>query len=396
MSTIIDAEERRTRLRSLDGIRGLGAVLVLFTHAITVYPMMEEVMVGIKPVQDTGSFLWWFTHTPLHLPWLGVEFVYAFFVMSGIVLVLPVLRTGSRFDWKRYYPRRLARLYLPVWGAILFTIVLTLVIGIVNPGNDTVIRQTALLTGANIVREFALVLGSTGIDGPLWSLQWEIIFSLLLPVFVVFAVKWRNLWVLKLSLIFASIVLGAGFLLPQRLVGDAFFYLPMFALGAMIAVEFDRIEAVAQRLNAGTAAKTRWIVLCTLTGVALCTYWYVQAFSPPASLLLASRSVSFLASVSFIFIVLFYGPVKRLFQSRVVQWFGRISFSMYLIHVPILWAINSFLPDELRFLTIVIGIPVSVAAGEVFRRIIEVPSHRFSKHLFSAKKVPVTETELSR
>jgi peptidoglycan/LPS O-acetylase OafA/YrhL len=388
MNTVIDEEDRRARLRSLDGIRGFGAIVVVIGHAVTAYPFMNQLMTTTTPVRETGSLLWWFTHTPLHLPWLGVEFVYMFFLMSGLVLVLPVLRAqqaNKPFDWKRYFPRRLARLYLPVWGAIVFTIALMVVIAVVNPGGVVVSRQVELLTPGNIVREFLLVLGSTGINGPLWTLQWEILFSVALPLFIVFAVKWRNLLVLKLVVLFAVVLVGAGWLLPHKLIGEAFFYLPMFALGAVAAVEFDKLEALARRINQGLGSTAKWLIVCVATVVVMCSYWYVLAFSPPLGLLLTSRAISLLGSVSFLFVVLFYGPVKRFFQSRSPQWFGARSFSIYLVHVPILWAINSFLPDELRWLTLVIGLPAAILIGHAFHHAVEVPSHRFAKDLFAVK-----------
>ncbi len=49
-----------------------------------------------------------------------------FFVLSGLVVALPALRKG--FSWRAYYPARLARLYLPIWGSLALAAALVLLI----------------------------------------------------------------------------------------------------------------------------------------------------------------------------------------------------------------------------------------------------------------------------
>ena len=108
-----------TRFAALDGLRGLAALVVVFGHlANASWPAFSNVGrpgAGVPPV---GGVNWLVHRTPLELLVAGHEAVIVFFVLSGFVLTLPLMGRGRRFDPLAYYPRRVARLYLPVWAAV--------------------------------------------------------------------------------------------------------------------------------------------------------------------------------------------------------------------------------------------------------------------------------------
>ena len=98
------------RLDQLDAVRGLAALVVVVGH-IGVFT--DSSILGSRA----------FALSPLHLIEAGNSAVVVFFVLSGLVLTIPVLRSrrdhvSSRALWSPYYPRRLVRLYLPSWGAL--------------------------------------------------------------------------------------------------------------------------------------------------------------------------------------------------------------------------------------------------------------------------------------
>jgi uncharacterized membrane protein len=82
------------RVRSLDGLRGVAALIVVVHHALLTSPTLARVNYGAVPGSVHG-FLWWMTYTPLHLIWAGPEAVFVFFVLSGFVLFLRPRRRGS-------------------------------------------------------------------------------------------------------------------------------------------------------------------------------------------------------------------------------------------------------------------------------------------------------------
>lgn len=90
---------REKRILSLDGLRGLGALMVFLYH----------VDIMVKPFGAGGPSLF-----------PGTASVMVFFILSGIVLSLvPFKRMGSGgYDWLGYYPRRVVRLCVPLFAAI--------------------------------------------------------------------------------------------------------------------------------------------------------------------------------------------------------------------------------------------------------------------------------------
>ena len=90
---------REKRVLSLDGLRGLGALMVF----------LLQVDIMVKPFGGGG---------PSFFP--GSASVMVFFILSGIVLSLvPFKHMGNGgYDWLGYYPRRVVRLCGPLFAAI--------------------------------------------------------------------------------------------------------------------------------------------------------------------------------------------------------------------------------------------------------------------------------------
>ena len=121
------SETEPGRFRSLDGLRGVAALAVVFHHLVLMTPGIPN---GLWPQRDSAtiSVLWRGVTFPLHLALsAGLEAVFVFFVLSGFVLTLPALRAGA-FSWPQYYVRRVLRLGLPVLGSIALAVVLLLLV----------------------------------------------------------------------------------------------------------------------------------------------------------------------------------------------------------------------------------------------------------------------------
>lgn len=357
-----------TRLLALDGLRGLSAVVVLLSHVLLTFPAFAAAVYATNVQMSTGTVEWFVTYTPLHILWAGHEAVFVFFVLSGLVLTLPAIK-GSGYSWRAYYPKRLIRLYVPVAGAVAFGVGMVLLV----PRNNAtdlgawLQARPAEVTWSGAIKDLVLVIGPSRLISPLWSLQWEMLFSLLLPLYVVFAtVRAGSAW-LKAALIFASICLGV-------VCNSQFLtYMAMFAAGSLVAREIDHLRRALTKLKA-----THWYLLGGLALVLATARWTLTLFAPNDFVSNLSTIPAFLGCLLLVIIASFCPGTQRPLQSGPLQWIGKISFSLYLTHEPIVIASAFIFGRNNPGLVPLVAIPIAFVVALLFYKFIEAPSHALS------------------
>ena len=203
-----------TRIYALDGLRGLAALAVVAYHY-------------------TGGTL------RQLLP--GAQFVTLFFILSGLVLSIVPLRVGiDTYNWPRYQLRRIARLAIPTCTAIgICCIVSTIAM---HMGWKAEEYANAFSTSSpsvwlhNLLTQLdmlSMTTAGTRVDGstlamadlPSWSMCWELLFSLALPVYVLVATDMR----------FVAPIALACVLLSEWTQWPPLRHMAMFALGVALA-----------------------------------------------------------------------------------------------------------------------------------------------------------------
>lgn len=372
--TVKRAATGSARLAALDGLRGLAAVVVLFHHALYTTPNFP----GTPGTGDapTGSSLWWLSYTPLKLATAGTEAVIVFFVLSGLVVALPVVRHRG-FDWVAYFPRRVVRLMVPVLASALLAAVWVIAL----PQRTSPSDQSWLSTSStpnfswqDIVQAGDLLGGDGQINNPLWSLRWELIFSLALPVFAIAAMAVRKWWMGGLAAACALTWLGAA------TGSGALEYLPAFFVGAILAVRLEAVRNVADRINARWYRHLVWTGMTVGSLLLLIVPWL---FGPDIAtlpdLIHALRGLVPLAAAGLIVAALGWRPLAGALETRPVQFTGRISFSLYLVHVPILIFSAYLFAGQAWYIPLLFGIPVAVLVAVGFTWLVEKRSHGWSK-----------------
>lgn len=362
------------RLAALDGMRGLAAVVVLFHHAFYTNPAFPGVPGGGSA--PAGSMMWWISYTPLKLLTAGVESVVVFFVLSGLVVTLPAVRQRG-FDWFAYFPRRVVRLMVPVLAAAVLAAGWVIAI----PQRSAQADGTWLSSSATpafsweyIVKAWDLLGGDGQIDNPLWSLRWELVFSLALPVFAVAAIALRTWWMGGLAAACALTWLGA------RAGAGAVEYLPAFFVGAVIAVRMDAVRDVADRINARWYRHPLWAALTAGSALLLIAPWLCgPGIASAPELVSGFKGLVPLAAAGLVVAALGWTPLRRALEVRPVQFTGAISFSLYLVHVPILIFSAYLFEGQPWFVSLLFGIPVAVLTAIGFTWLIEKRSHGWSK-----------------
>jgi len=345
------------RIGSLDGLRGIAAAVVLVHHAFLTVPPLSKSNYGLA-VPDS---LLWLTDSPLHVIWAGREAVFVFFVLSGFVLTLPALRRTQ--DWVAFFPSRAVRLYVPVVASLLIALVLYLLVPRTSDPHQAlwVNAHAQTLSLRSLFDDFTLV-SPTLLNSPLWSLTWEVLFSLLVPLFVSIAAVTMQRWWLTAV---AGVLLSAA---GEYLHLEWLIYLPMFLIGSALAAGWERIRAVPTGLGWG-------LLMASLLGISS-PAWFPPPFSHPV----VEQVVILAAAFTVVLLAGKWLPAERFLLGPVPRELGRISFSLYLVHEPIAVSLANLLPVTWSpWWTVVATIPIAIGAAFVFSRFVELPAHRLAK-----------------
>lgn len=371
-SSPIAAQREPRRLASLDGLRGVAALVVVVHHSLLTSAMMLGPYLK-EPVRfDPWTWQWFLTATPLHLLWDGTSAVFVFFVLSGLVLALPAA-SGAPARWDVYYVRRLLRLYLPVWGSLAFAWVTTVLVDRHQGVGSTWLQHREAYSLSGVPRDALLVTGVDALNGSLWTLQWEVLFSLLLPAYLLAARLLRR-WLPAVAVLLLALV-GVGWVVnslgPLR-------YLPVFGLGVVMAFERDRLHRLAAAID---ARRRGWAVAYAGVVVTVSAYWLIFLVATPSELVAAFGHTTGVAGAVLAVFCAMYGPAfRRALGSAPVQWLGTRSFSLYLVQEPVVTAVAiAWTATVGAGLTVAVAVPVSLACAALFYLAVERPSLRLSQ-----------------
>ena len=325
-----EAPVRKTRahLPFLDGIRALAALYVVLHHAST--NLREPASSALAPWLGYGHFA-----------------VDVFIVLSGFSLTLPVAIFGTLKGGARSFLVRRARRILP---AYLFALALSALLGgtILSGRTGTVWDATLPVTGRALLAHVALVQDlfpdyEFRIDYPLWSVSIESHIYLLFPLIVLLFARYRGL-----TVALGAIALGyAVQLLLSRIPvfgsarGALPYYLGPFVLGCFAA-----------RLSVSRAKGLRWYPFATLVvsiaALDLCwTVWSGRFHTPPPETI-SSLFVALAAAASMLALGAGqWSRLRKLLSWRPLAFLGTFSYSVYLIHAPILQLVWKYLAHPL-------------------------------------------------
>jgi len=167
------------RIAILDSLRGLAALIVVFHH-VFVYNIaaLEQALEQVPWLLSALNFVSNLNH-------LAVLF---FFVLSGFAIALATqkLDLTQNQDTNVYLYRRFRRILPLYWIAIGFTCLIGMLNGnywsndsysVVNLIGNLLFLQTSDKIGAYWFSPY-------GLNGPLWSLSYELFFYLFFPIYI--------------------------------------------------------------------------------------------------------------------------------------------------------------------------------------------------------------------
>lgn len=379
-------------LTHVDGLRAIAAFVVFVNHA---YAQVWNAFWGQFPPSSLSLLT--YSLVAGHLS------VTVFIVISGFCLMLPVVRAGNQLRGgpMGFFKRRARRILPPYYGAVAFCLVcIWTIIG--NPTGslwDVPIQvkgdRVALISHLLLFQD---LFGTSKINYVFWSIavEWHIYF--LFPVLVW---AWRRigprLTVAGALVAGYAIRLGFG---STRLARASPHYVGLFTLGMLAAylVQSEDPAAVWARERFSWRALTAgcFVLVCGVSG-----YWGWQASHDRIYVIdlptgVAAMGVLVIASRdkgSIVARVLSYGPIVFI---------GTFSYSIYLIHAPLLqimwqYVLRSRLESVAMFGALLMpGGLVVLAASYAFFRVFEEPFMRQSSGLRADRPpLPLDKAERS-
>lgn len=287
-------QNRDGRFQEIDSLRGLAAISVVLFHYTTRY---NEVFGHATPA-------------PFSVPW-GHYGVNLFFIVSGFVIFMTLNRTFRPFD---FVVSRFTRLYPAYWVAVTTTFVIVGWLGL--PG-----REVGLPTGIANLAMFHGLLNFKHVDGVYWTLEVELLFY----AWALLAFGTRQLSRIHVA-ISALLVLRLTYFTFEQLLDVRLSYtierllilqyIPWFACGIMI-----------YRLTAKDQFKSTPLDIAVLISSIL-IIGIVNSFG--VGVLAAALSFTVWAAAT--------GYLSFL-KHPVLIWFGAISYTLYLLHENIGFAV---------------------------------------------------------
>jgi peptidoglycan/LPS O-acetylase OafA/YrhL len=348
------------RVTGLDGIRGVMTLMVVISHFFGEMPNgIESTRVG------------WFA-------------VIGFFALSGFLIGRLILERQHHANFfSIFYIRRILRMMPP------FFVVLAALYGAFALIGD---RHWAHIdvafpawTYATFTQNFYMIyqdaLGPHWL-APTWTLAVEEHFYLLAPATLVFTPRRHLLKALiavtLLSLALRCYLLSVGMMFPARVL------FPAVADTIVIGI----IAALAWKTNGINWA--RWDLSLRLAApVTLTTAALLKLVDDKSGTIMFSTLGTTLIAIGascLILSILRGAPEAKRFESRVLCFFGHLSYCIYLTHMAVLGLMHGLIlgtrPDlatSAQLWVSVAALPVAVAVGWLLYRAVEEPCMQFAR-----------------
>lgn len=353
----------------LDGLRALAALFVLFSHVwYQIWPaVFPPFGYGCRPTGLTLFFTSWLYY--------GHFAVVVFIVLSGFCLMLPVIKNNGvlRGGTLQFFKRRSRRILPPYYFGLLFSLLLIWFFVSTKTGTQwdisIPVTQNGLITNLLMFQDLA---ATTEINYVFWSIALESHLYIFFPLLVI---SWQRFGSIKTTLVTGLLIYSTIILLeiaqvkeiPPQFLGLCFYFV-LGMLAATIVFSQDKLGELVRKHFPWHLSVTGLI----LTIIFFCYLWGFDiaeerfafldtlcAFSTLSLLVAASRPGT--------------NKIRNFLESSPLVFIGTFSYSLYLIHAPLLQIIWQYLLHPLHIgkvfefvLLILLGTPMIISAAYIF------------------------------
>jgi peptidoglycan/LPS O-acetylase OafA/YrhL len=322
------------RIPALDGLRGLAAFIVVVFHFLCL--LVPTAVTGM-----TAEPLMALVHTPLSILWDGRFAVSVFFVLSGFVMAAAAERRHDMLITNTV--TRYLRLAVPVTASVVLAWVLLSLFptatfelrdSVENPSRWMEYTHQGHIPSLlhagydGLARNF--LTGGSRFNNVLWTMQIEFIGSIAL-----FALYWFSAGRMRIVILCGA---GMAILGVPEIRPDYF----AFVLGALMYEAYVRGRIHALGPMVPPVALAVGIVFGAAGPDAL-ERWGLEGLMPTR----LKGAIPVTSAALIMYAVITMAAAARFFSLRVLRWLGRISFGLYLVHVPLLYTLVAYAHGQL-------------------------------------------------
>lgn len=308
------AQVAKLRLEFLDGLRGWGALMVFLYHLI------------VQLLSNTAP-----SYKSKYLAFLldGEFAVFIFFVLSGFVLSIKFVISPGKYSLTQAVIARYFRLMLPIIITSFVAYMLMLAHAMYNvpasiPANApqwlgvyfNFEPTLAYFLQFNLYYVFFNFNPGANFNPVLWTIAYEFTGSMLVYLIIGFFRTDKN----------KTYLVPIAFILLFNLFNNPI--IACFAMGYLFA---ELYVAYSQRLE--NKPWVSWVATALFAVPVICSTFYRTGHHFYIALLASLLVLS----------VTFSGVLKHFFSNKVSRFLGRISFPLYLIHLPLICSFSSYL-----------------------------------------------------
>jgi peptidoglycan/LPS O-acetylase OafA/YrhL len=358
--------------KELDSLRGLAAITMVFANYSNLFLIQSGPYVG------AGRFVESLTHTAFFALVAGHEAVILFFVLSGFVLSLQFLKFQP-VNYGSFAIKRVFRIWVPCMASLIAALAcgVFLYTGHIHDLSNwfnTPWSEGVTATGAAGHLLFLGTFKSDRYNPVLWPLVHGLRISLLFPLIAAFVI--RRKWQVNAALAIAIFLFGtvaSVYVVRWGMRPDfslTLAYIGMFILGFLLAQNINAID----RWYAGRSSLTRlgfavsgfslYAFSHLLTG--RLAYFKDLPVAAGAGMMIVTGICSFRTSA--------------FLKTRIVRFFGDISYSLYLYHAIVLLALtHAFYRIMPISLILTLALATTVLVSRLAYQYVELPAIRYGK-----------------
>jgi peptidoglycan/LPS O-acetylase OafA/YrhL len=373
--------QSQMRYRSLDALRGIAALVVVFHHSMMTLPMWSDV---VRHGVHNSSLTLILGTPPLDVLWAGDAAVKVFFALSGFVLALMFLRRDPP-SYAAFAVKRICRIYLPYIAVVAIAM---LSMTVIAPTATAALHPPELSEWFNsswnhgvswpLIQDHTLMLGQKQynfVDNPIWSLVHEMRYSLIFPMIMWVVIRMGGWSLAAGSFALSLAAMGALSLAGDNWALDSLQYAFLFVTGATLAKYRIEITAWYRSLppSLRIAIGLTSVLLLSTHGLAHAGIRLIRALASVAP---------HIGAVLLLVSVLGSKRVQAVLEAKPCLWAGRVSYSLYLSHVVLLLTLVWVLHRFVSIYVILLAVPplALVLAGALYK-LLEEPAINLGRRL---------------